>query len=221
VGKLLSSFKKIDGLNNLFAAERGALRCSAVRLTTGGLCLFSPVLGLGDEAISSLAALGDVEFLLAPNHYHNKALKEYQQAFPKASICAPREAQSRLEKVTGLKFTGLTSLQTSLPENMHLIVTQGLKTGEVWLRIVDTPHTAWLVVDAFSGPKGKQLNVASEPEMLGTFPKFGVADRIRYLEWVEEQIKVDTPTMIVPCHGGIICNSKMSKSLRHLLQSNL
>jgi len=102
-----------------------------------------------------------------------------------------------------------------------LFFTKGLKTGEVWIRVIDAQHTTWLVVDAFSGPKIKAANIASEPEMLGTFPKFGVSDRPQYLEWVAEQIRQDNPTMIVPCHGSIICNSQMSKSLQELLQTNL
>ncbi len=221
MGKQLSLFQEIDGLSNIYTAEKSGLRCSAVRLTTGGLCLFSPVLGLGDEAISTLVKLGDVEFLVAPNHYHNKGLMEYQQAFPTASMCAPRDAHARLAKITGLQFADLNGLQKVLPENIKLIFTKGLKTGEVWLRAIDARQTAWLVVDAFSGPKAKPGAIATEPEMLGTFPKFGVADRPRYLTWVEQQINQDAPTMIVPCHGSIICNSQLPKRLQHLLQTNL
>jgi len=124
LSKQLSEFKKIAGLKDVFATENGVLRCSAVRLKTGGLCLFSPVLGLSDHASASLAGLGEVEFLLAPNFYHNKGLKEYQQAFPKASLCAPSQAHSRLKKITGFQFADLEALQAVLPDNMHLVFHQ-------------------------------------------------------------------------------------------------
>lgn len=74
MSKLLSAFAALDDFSGLYRAERGSLRCTAIRLRSGGLLLFSPVQGLGDTAIASLAALGEVEVLFAPNHYHNKRL---------------------------------------------------------------------------------------------------------------------------------------------------
>ena len=75
MSKLPSAFAALDDFSGLYRAERGSLRCTAIRLRSGGLLLlFSPVQGLGDTAIASLAALGEVEVLFAPNHYHNKRL---------------------------------------------------------------------------------------------------------------------------------------------------
>jgi len=221
MAKHLSEFKKVNGLDDIFTADNGSLRCSAVRLTTGGLCLFSPVLGLSEAAMASLAELGKVEFLLAPNHYHNKGLAEYKTAFPNASLCAPTEARSRLKKITGFKFTGLDALQGVLPDNVHLVYTQGLKTGEIWIRAVGTRCTAWLVVDAFSGPKGKPGNIAGEPDMLGSFPKFGVGDRACYIRWVAAQIRDDKPTMLLPCHGGVVSSPRLAKKLQNLIKEKL
>jgi len=221
MAKLLSEFNKIDGLNGVFTAEKSGLRCSAVRLKTGGLCLFSPVLGLGKEAIASLADLGKVAFLLAPNHYHNKGLLEYRKAFPKASICARPEAHARLAKITGCKFQDVDVLRAALPNAINLIFPQGLKTGEIWIKAKGDQHRAWLVADAFSGPKGKPDTVASTPDMLGTFPKYGVSDRNDYLAWVAQKIRADKPTMIVPCHGSLVRSSKLAKSLLDLVQSRL
>jgi len=221
MAKSLSEFKKINGLDGIYTAENGNLRCNAIKLESGGLCLFSPVMGLGEEAIASLAKLGKVEFLVAPNHYHNKGLMEYCEAFPKASLCASPEAHKRLEKITGLQFFDLNALVSILPHNIQLVFPRGLKTGEVWINATSDQSRAWLVVDAFSGPKGNPGNIAREPEMLGTFPKFGVGDKEIYLTWVERQIQEAKPTMIVPCHGNIVCSSQLAKSLQLLIQNKL
>ena len=214
---LLSSFRTLAGLDDIFAAEKGGLRCVAVRLKSGGLCLFSPVHGLGSDAVKSLADFGDVEFLLAPNHYHNNGLAQYNRAFPDACLCASDAARPRLEKVTGLNFETLAAFQAALPANTTLIEPEGLKTGEVWLRVLGSNCVAWIVVDAFCGPKGKNFTVAGEPAMLGTFPRFGVRDKQGYFEWLEKQIREDKPTMIIPCHGTVVSNLNLARKLEILL----
>ncbi len=221
MAKLLSGFDKIDGLEGIFSAENGNLRCSAIQLASGGLAVFSPVRGLGEQAISSLAALGSVEYLVAPNHYHNLALAEYWKVFPNACVCAPPGAIPRLEKVTGFKFSNLDALNADLPNTMHPVFPQGLKTGEFWIMATGGRHHGWLVVDAFSGPKGRPKQIASEPELLKTFPKFGVCDADLYVRWVKQKIGTDTPTMIVPCHGRMICSPVLATRLHELVEREL
>ena len=92
----LSKFEPVADVNGLFTATKGDLRCTAIVLKSGGLCLFSPVAGLNDQAKASLADLGPVEFLFAPNHYHNKGLAEYQAAYPTAKTIASDAGRPRL-----------------------------------------------------------------------------------------------------------------------------
>jgi len=213
----LSRFRPIEGLENLFVAEGGNLRCTAIRLTDGGLCLFSPVNGLGDDAPGSLARLGDVRVLLAPNHYHNNGLAQYFKRFPTALLCASEAARPRLEKVTGLKLQTLDDVRTALPTNVACLQPLGLKNGEIWLRAVGSNHTAWIVADAFCGPKGRADLPATEPALLSTFPRFGIGDRVRYLDWATKQISTDDPTMLVPCHGAIVASPRLAAQLRILI----
>lgn len=67
---------------------------------------------------------------------------------------------------------------------ISLVAPEGLKTGEVWPTIETGGQMAWVVTDAFSGPKGLVGTYASQPEMLGPFPKFGVADSEVYIDWL-------------------------------------
>jgi hypothetical protein len=218
MSKLLSAFAALDDFSGFYCAERGPLRCTAIRLRTGGLCLFSPVQGLGDTAIASLAALGEVEALLAPNHYHNKGLREYADVFPKSLICASDGAAPRLQRVTRMRFASLDKLRPLLPRTTTLVSPAGLKTGEVWVSIKGTRSRAWVVVDAFCG---NDCAAAAEPSLLGTFPRFGVADRTIYVAWLERQIERDKPTVVVPCHGALIRSRRLAASIRHLVASKL
>lgn len=221
MGKSLSAFRLLEDFGDLYTAKRDNLRCTAIRLRSGGLCLFSPVQGLGHEAVGSLRELGDVEVLLAPNHWHNMGLRQYAEAFPDASICASPGARVRLERETHLRFQDLTKLQRQLPANLRFTFPSGLKTGEVWLSIGDAPGRAWLVVDAFCGPKGKKGDRASEPDIPGTFPKFGLGDRAIYVEWLERQVELDRPTAIIPCHGAVIVSEQLPDKLRRLIARKL
>jgi len=221
MAKTLSKFSKIRGLEGIFSAENGNLRCCAILLASGGLAVISPVRGLGQQAIASLAALGSVEYLVAPNHYHNTALAEYRQEFPNACVCAPPDAIPRLEKVTGFRFSTLDGLNADLPNTMHQVYPQGLKTGELWITVAGSRHHGWLVVDGFSGPKGGPNQMASEPEFLKTFPKYGISDADLYRRWVQQRIETDPPTMIVPCHGRMICSSDLATRLHDLIEREL
>lgn len=221
MGNALTAFTPIAGLKDIYAATRDNLRCTAIRLRSGGLCLFSPVKGLGDAALASLAALGAVEALLAPNHWHNMGLHGYVKAFPDVPLYASPAARGRLEIVTQLRFSDTANLQEHLPREIAIISPTGLKTGEVWLSIAGPKQRAWLVVDAFSGAKITRPGGFGELELLKTFPKFGLGDRAIYLPWLERQIEADRPTMIVPCHGAISADPRLPEKIRQLVAAKL
>jgi hypothetical protein len=217
----LSTFRPIDGLENVFVAERGNLRCSAIKLRDGGYCLFSPVFGLGDEATASLGQLDAVRFLLAPNHYHSAGLAQYARRFPAARLCTSERARPRLEKITGLRFEPLDEVRLALPACIACFEPQGLKTGEIWLRALGSKHAAWIVVDAFCGPKGGANRPAIAPQLLSTFPRVGIGDKRSYLDWLEAQVTADQPTMLVPCHGAIVANPRLPEQIRTLMRAAL
>ena len=218
MAKGLSEFEPVEGVPGISCARKGTLRCSAVSLKMGGVCLFSPVQGLGDAAHASLGGLGAVRFLLAPNHYHNKATAEYAAAFPDAELAAPEAAIPRLEKVTGHTFHRLDRLSAALPATITVLQPEGLKTGEIWLRVEGKGSMTWIVVDAFCTTKGNaKVTVTEAPELLGTFPKFGVADAGVYRSWVEQQLATDKPDTVIPCHGAIIRSAELPEKLRRLM----
>ncbi len=205
----LMEFKPVTGLTGVFSATKGGLRCTAITLKTGGLCLYSPVAGIGHKGKASLANIGQVEVLLAPNHYHNKGLAEYVLAFPDAHLLAPSPCHARLQKITGLGFADVSALDLLLPDDMQCVAPAGLKTGEVWI----TSPDFWLVVDAFAGPaKGD-----GPAQLLKTFPRYGVADAMAYTRWAADFILRSPPKILVPCHGGILRAPNLPAQLEKLL----
>jgi len=217
MSKDLSAFAPISNHPEIWSAQKGTLRCTALRLSDGSLCLYSPVLGLGEEAKASLAALGEVAYLLAPNHYHHKGLKEYSEAFPKAKIVCSGGAHARLGKQTGLTFEGLERLQTLLPDGCDCAEPAGLKTGEVWLVVMAGQERLWIVCDSFKGPKGKVGHTGQTLEMLSTFPTYGIKDKVAYAAWLRNRSVADDPTMVIPCHGSMVQSEQLARDIVFLL----
>lgn len=204
MSKDLSAFSRVDMHPSLWTAQKGNLRCTALKLRDGSLCLYSPVSGLSDRARKSLDEIGDVRFLLAPNHYHNKGLVEYAQTFPQASLVCSSRAEPRLKKQTGLSLSELDVLAPMLPDACSILEPDGLKTGETWWELVHSDQRIWVVTDAFAGPSGPVGLVSDAISLLGTFPKFGIDDKENYSAWVSSRIADRPPSAIIPCHGALL-----------------
>ncbi len=218
MSKALSAFSPMPNQTGIWSSQKGSLRCTALKLRDGSLCLYSPVLGLGDEAKASLAAHGEVSYLLAPNHYHHKGLKEYVEAFPRAKLVCSERAQPRLAKQTGLDFDGLKSLKLQLPDGYKILEPEGLKTGEVWFVGETQSGQLWIVCDSFKGPTGQVGSVGTSVELLGTFSTYGIKERDAYSAWVETQVAAGAPSMIVPCHGSIVRRGDLAADVLALLR---
>jgi hypothetical protein len=213
----LSAFVPLPECAGIFVATRGNLRCTAIVLRNGGICLYSPVARLNDASRASLDALGHVTHLFEPNHYHNLGAAEYAAAFPRAALCASLKAMPRLQKVTGLTFTDLADLAARLPPHLSFVEPEGLRTGEVWLRSKTASLTAWFVVDAIAGASmAGGTSRCDRPELLKTFPRFGVRDKKAYADWFARQLAADQPQLVVPCHGSIISAPDLPQKLKKL-----
>ncbi len=221
MSKQLSRFKPIEGYNRLWSGQTATLRCTAIGLASGGICLYSPVSGLSPDILKDIQNLGEVKALLAPNHYHNKGLKEYISAFPNAYLCCSSAAKPRLQKVTGLEFEDLEKLAGDLPDGLDVLEPDGLKTGEVWIAARTDHRVAWIMTDTFSGPKGKPGHIADKVQLLGTFPKFGIADKQSYSTWLKNRVNKESPSLVIPCHGSMIQSPRLADDLKSVLENAL
>lgn len=215
------AFREIAGLGGVLSARCGKLRCTAIPLSDDGICLYSPVAGLEDEAAAILERCAGEAFLLAPNHYHNRALAAHVRRFPSARLICPPESGPRLKKQTGLAFDGLDTLSGLLPPNVRLLKPAGLKTGEVWIQVTGPAGVAWIVCDALTSAPSEGSDCSEAPAMLGTFPKFGVRDGAAYKAWVSAQTDHEKPTILVPCHGDPVFHPDLGSLLVDLVETHL
>lgn len=213
-----SKFGRITGFDQLSVARSGKLNCFAFALKTGDFCLYSPLADWAKAENKTPIVPGDVSMIFAPNHYHNKGVKPYSELLPNATLVCSDLAKPRLQKQTGLDFASIDALSAVLPDNVKLLQPEGLKTGEVWLQVQQDNRFAWIVTDAFSGalcPLGEFNKV---PSMLGTFPKFGIKNTSTYRAWLENQVSVQNPELLLPCHGSPVQNANLGAALLGLVK---
>lgn len=216
-----AAFQQVDGFPDLYIARLNKLSCTARRMRDGNLCLYSPVAGLEETFAKHQSELGEVTALLAPNHYHNKGLNAHIGVFPNATLYCSSAAQPRLSKVTGLKFSALDQLRGRLPDGSDLHEPDGLKTGEVWLRVKSHMDCALAVTDAFSAahlPSGNYANCVSR---LGTFPRYGVKDAGSYKTWATEFLTATAPSILLPCHGSPVKSADLITQLIDLVEKDI
>lgn len=216
-----TSFKEISGLDGVYQARAGKLYCTALRLRNGGFCLYSPVAGLEKNSDDLFPDPAAVSVLLSPNHYHNKGLNGHAKAFPNATLVCSEKAKPRLNEITGLSFQSLSTLSQQLNDNQSLLEPQGLKTGEIWVQVETDADLAWIVTDAFSAALHPPGTDAYEPTMLKTFPRYGVKDASVFTDWVNEQIAIARPTILLSCHGSPVRSPDLGTQLTGLLTTTL
>lgn len=214
-------FSPVARLDGVYVARAGKLNCIAFRLRDASMCLYSPVAGLEVAAFDSLAELGDVSVLLAPNHYHNKGLKGHTESFPNASLICSKQAEPRLNKVTGLAFDQIETLGPLLGGNQKILIPEGLKTGEVWIEVQTGSEIAWIVTDAFTAKLHAPGDWAETPTMLGTFPRYGVKDALAFKDWLNTQFSHSRPSLLLSCHGSPVKATDLGAKLAKLLADTL
>ncbi|HEY2049566.1 MAG TPA: DUF4336 domain-containing protein [Caulobacteraceae bacterium] len=87
-----------DGSHVEVAGFRYPTRMAVIRLTGGGLFIWSPV-SLSETLRRQLEGLGEVRFLVAPNSLHHLFLAEWRQAYPQARLYGAPGLQQRRKDI--------------------------------------------------------------------------------------------------------------------------
>jgi len=83
-----------DGPETAVIGFRYPTRMAVIRLSGGGLFIWSPV-ALSDALRTAVDALGEVRCLIAPNSLHHLFLGEWRRAYPGAKLYAPPGLRAR------------------------------------------------------------------------------------------------------------------------------
>ena len=213
--KPLQPLMLVPGTNVLFTARRGAARMMAARAASGGLVLYSPIPAPDPDAIAVARDLGGVSAIIAPSPFHHLGVADWLAAFPDAAVSAPEAALDRREKRLGFRPS---AEMPTFAGDVTLIIRDGLKAAEVWLRAKCADGVAWAVCDAFAGPTGTDDTPAAVPKSRGTFATMCLGDPLMYKAWALAQIERDKPVQLYSAHGNRVAGSMLAKGLKDIVE---
>lgn len=154
-------------------------RMTAIRLADGGLFLHSPV-SLDAHTRESLAALGPVRHVIAPNKMHHLYVSEYRNAYPDARLYA---APGLAEKRSDLSFHEVLGDAPSAGWSGQ--IEQCLFAGTPYVNEMVFFHPAsrtLLLTDlAFNITEPEGLATALWQRVSGTYRRFGTGRPLRWL----------------------------------------
>jgi hypothetical protein len=87
-----------DGPTVLVAGFRYPTRMVVIRLSGGGLFVWSPI-ALSTELCAAVELLGSVRHVVAPNTLHHRFIRDWRSAYPAAKFHAPAELRARLQDI--------------------------------------------------------------------------------------------------------------------------
>lgn len=200
------------------------VRTAVVRLRDGGLLVVSPYKDMPVDLQDGLTRLGEVRWILAPNHFHNLGIDACVARFAHARVVASAIARRRLPAHVAAPILPLEAMVAELPDHVSLLEPPGTRNGEVIVRVVTGAGVLWIVADAFfhlpvapTGAPGlfvRAVDLGPGLRVGCTFKWIALADRALYGRWIRQALAADRPTVLVPGHGDVLRGADLTDRLR-------
>lgn len=183
-------------------------RMTVVQLSDGNLVLHSPI-PIDDPLARSLAELGQVKHLIAPNAFHHMHLAQVRERYPEATLYGPRALSA---KRTDLSFSDLTTGAASAwsAELQPLLHAGAPKFDEVVF--LHSPSHTLLVTDYFFNIQ--ECRGWLTPWVLRTSGAYKKFAQSRWYRWIvkdkglaresAERMLAWPFERIVPAHGEVV-----------------
>ncbi|BEU03656.1 hypothetical protein OAG1_24560 [Agarivorans sp. OAG1] len=115
----------VEGPSVHFFGLPYSTRMTIIRLDNQQLWVHSPI-ALNDNLLTNIASLGEVKYLVAPNHLHHLFIEPWQQQFPDARLYGTEQL---IIKRNDLDFDGALTNSSSEVWPWHQQIKQVLFTG--------------------------------------------------------------------------------------------
>lgn len=199
---------------------KAGVRMVAIGLEGGGLAVVSPGRRC-DAARKELEKYGKPAVIVAPNHFHNAGLAEWQSAYPDATVVANPVAHARLRKqVPSLtRIDDLSELAKRLPEGVRVFGPPMAKQGEVFFGVSRGDTKALVVCDAIVNMSkvspvfwvlGFRARLITNP----FFKRLFLKSKAEYKAWMLAELDAHPPTLFIPSHGDVLRGSSVADALR-------
>ena len=208
------------------------VRTVSLKLADKTLLVIGPSPTLTPRNHAELRKMGKVSYILAPTKNRHQGLQAFGSKWAGARFVAQPAAIEHLTAKTGLAFESTNQgLRKVLPDFAQLLGTQGLRTGEIWLRVQTRRGPTWVVGDSIvnltslpGGIRGVWLRVT------GHSPGLSFASNLKlkqlddigvFRSFVLQRLREDRPRVLVPSVGDVLHTSDLPQRIRALVDDKL
>jgi len=197
----------------------------------GDPLLISPGKSLADCALPEIFENKLPTLALAPNYFHFMGYTRWKEIYPHLILSAAPETHRRLRKKR-ISTESLELFRQALPENMSLLKPEGLRAGEIWIRVQQENGVIWIVGDAFlnyarfsNRPLArfmqKIMRAAPGLKISSVIKYLLIKNRKRYKNWLLNQLKTDQPTTLIPLHGEVLQSPQLPVEIQKIVEKRL
>lgn len=185
------------------------IRMSVIRLGNGHVLVFDPI-PLDETLRESIAALGTVKYIVAPNRYHHLYVNACADMFPGARILAAPGLPERIKSLRHDETIGANSLAEHREEIDFMLFTAMPMLNEIVF--LHRPSRTLLLTDlAFNIQRADwtpwgiytRLSGAYKKFGLSRLMRFGIKDKRRAREEIDRILGWDIDRIVVS-HGDIV-----------------
>ena len=202
-------------------------RMSVVALASGKLALISPI-PIDDALAATLAGLGEVAFLIAPNLLHHLYLMDACKRYPNARVLAPPGLRAKRPELT-LHATLDERLPEELSAAVDVVRIEGAPAADEFVLYHRESRTLIVTDLVFNvlRPRGLVANIVLFLERvrgrLAPSPawRFMIKDRARARASVERVLALPFETLVM-AHGEIVRDDarvRLAHALRWMLKA--
>jgi len=171
--------------------------------------------------------------IIFPNSFHYMGVNSWLDQFPDAKLYASQKAKKRLVKKGFRNIIPLESDQPELPTGYKVLIPPGHRGGDIWLsKKCDKNSSIWITCDSFLNYDrvSNQPIARAMQAILGAAPGLKISQVIKWLlldgkaafkPWVLNQLEKDRPGILIPGHGEVECDKKLTDKLRSLIMHRL
>lgn len=176
--------------------------------------------------------------IIMPNSFHYMGVEAWKEAFPKHKLYASQGAIKRLVSKGAAsspgEITALESEHPPLPFNYSILFPPGHRGHDVWVKKFDKSSKAsvWITCDTFLNYErmSNQTIARAMQKLLGAAPGLKMSQVVKWFildnkstfkSWALKQIENDQPTILIPSHGEVLIEERLSEKLQALLEQRL
>jgi len=199
-------------------------RCTIVRLSSGKLWVHSPV-AIDESDAEAIRALGEVQFVVAPNNFHHLHVRSFKEFFPNAHYQGTSSLQQKRKDIYFDSFLESKSLYEWSNDLEHVYVFGMPLVHEVVF--YHRKDKVLIIADLFFNFRDYNIPLKIASKILGVYQKASPSRLFKSLIWNRREFKDSLNDIldldfdrIILSHGKLI-DSHGKATFQNAYQSEL